>query len=549
MRTFAIRLLGVLALLSVPQIGALPALPFEELEAEAGTTTGQVTVYETDYYTIGAEASGRRYVELSAAGQSLSLRPKYAWNSLVVRFCLPDSEAGTGTKARLKLSSPGFPDAYLDLDSRLAWVYGPFPWTNNPADDYPHKFWDEAGTLLPGRPAGTPLTLTVVQAEDWPVALDLADFEQVAPPLPPPAGSLNVRDFGAKGDGTANDTAAFRQALAEAEKTGSVLYLPAGTYAVGALTAKTATVQGAGLWHTRLIGPQSKFNCTGGTVHFADFALFGQTAHRDDKSSRDLAFGGAPGPGSSLTRIWVEHKKCAFWVGNGGNTPTTGLVIDQCRFRNLMADAVNFCNGTSASIVKNSHIRYSGDDALATWSAPGDPACRNNTFAGNFIQLPWLASCISLYGGSGHHVLDNYIADTVHTGSGVYVTNNFKASPLAGSILVQNNTLVRCGTAQSDQGGAAGALRVLAWDAPVSADIRFISNTVLDSVRCAISIGGPFAVTGVVFTGTTVKNPGALAVEFKDKANGRVRFERSVGFGPADVHDSSRQKLVAEWAP
>ena len=62
---------------------------------------------------------------------------------------------------------------------------------------------------------------------------------EAAPPFPPDSGALNVRDFGAKGNGRDDDTAALLAAIAAAgADTGAffwrtrIVYLPAGTYLV-----------------------------------------------------------------------------------------------------------------------------------------------------------------------------------------------------------------------------------------------------------------------------------------------------------------------------
>ena len=49
-------------------------------------------------------------------------------------------------------------------------------------------------------------------------------------PVDVPTGSLNVKDYGAKGNGTGDDTAAFNKAIAAAVSGKGNIYVPAGTY-------------------------------------------------------------------------------------------------------------------------------------------------------------------------------------------------------------------------------------------------------------------------------------------------------------------------------
>lgn len=64
---------------------------------------------------------------------------------------------------------------------------------------------------------------------------------------PVPAGALNVRDYGAKGDGSTDDALALNRALADAihHGPGTVLFFPAGTYAINKRALVTDSQAGA----------------------------------------------------------------------------------------------------------------------------------------------------------------------------------------------------------------------------------------------------------------------------------------------------------------
>ena len=77
--------------------------------------------------------------------------------------------------------------------------------------------------------------LTLLLMSIW--LLTACAAAEAAPPFPLDSGALNVRDFGAKGNGRDDDTAALLAAIAAAgADTGAffwrtrIVYLPAGTY-------------------------------------------------------------------------------------------------------------------------------------------------------------------------------------------------------------------------------------------------------------------------------------------------------------------------------
>jgi hypothetical protein len=511
------------------------------LEAESGKTTGSVSAASTALHTPGAEASGRRFVSL-APGQSVAWQSSVAANGVVVRFSFPDSAAGSGADGTLEVRVNERAVATLPVTSRYSWDYG-MPawgssdvWASEPRRALPRHFWDESSLVLPAAlAAGGSLALVNPAASGQTVLIDFVELETVRPPQTAPAGSLSFADYQPAADGVSDDTAKLERALGDAAQQKRTLYVPAGKYAIGPVEMSEGTLQGAGFWHTRFVGPRAQLHFTGGTVRVADFAIFGQTTHRNDKSDEGNGFSGRPGDGSVLERIWVEHMKCAFWVAKGGEEQgPTRLRITECRFRNLMADAVNFCNGTSNSMVDNTEVRNSGDDSLAAWSPQhGGPAGGHNTFAHNRIQSPWVASGIALYGGGPFRVVGNAVSDTVTTGSGIYVAAAFDAHPFTGLVEVTNNTLLRCGAHESDMGGPTGAFRVLASDRDMTnASFQFKNNTVLAPLESAVSLQGFKRMTGVKFDGLTTQGA-ALIADVRPGARGGAEFDAVTPSGGA----------------
>ena len=111
----------------------------------------------------------------------------------------------------------------------------------------------------------------------------------------------------------------------------------------------------------------------------------------------------------------VEHHECGFWFGdyNGKADYCNNVVVANCRIRNNFADGVNFCQGTSNAVVYNCNVRGNGDDGLATWNqdACGARDLHDNIFAYNTVELGWRAGGIAVYGGTGHHIYNNFVTD------------------------------------------------------------------------------------------------------------------------------------------
>jgi hypothetical protein len=494
--------------------------PWIEYEAEAGQTNGEILIPDRTFGTIASESSGRSAVRLIKTGEYVQFMSKEAANSVVVRFVIPDSEDGTGLEATLSLYVNNIFRQKINLTSKYVWSYGGEELTiNAPAAGGAHHFYDEARALVGNIPAGA--TVTIQKDSDDTAeyyVVDLVDLEQVAPPKTMPDGFLSIADFGAVPNDGKEDGDGIRKAISQARAEHKGVWIPQGVFEseVQPFEVSEVTIQGAGMWYSTIHGKFARFNCTGNNCRFSDFAIFGETITRDDKSPEN-GFNGGAGTGSRLENIWVEHTKVGYWVGPG---TTNGLVIINSRFRNLYADGVNFCNGTSNSIIENSHFRNTGDDAMASWSPKSSGVNTNNVFRFNTVQVPWRANCIAIYGGVDNKVEDNLCYDVV-TYPGILIAQQFNSNPFGGTTLIQRNSLIRAGGLMfHDQ---HGALKIWADEGDIIG-VQVNDLLIEDSTFYGIEIEGSYAINDLNFNNITIRNAGTDGIFLHSNLSGGVTF-------------------------
>jgi hypothetical protein len=499
------------------------SVPWVEYEAEKSRSTGEILAPDRTFGTLAAEASGRSAVKLDKTGEYLQFRATKAANSVVVRYVIPDSEDGSGQTATLSLYVNNAFRQKIQLTSKYAWSYGGEQLTlNTPKAGGAHHFYDEARALVDDLPAGATIKLQkdADDSADYYV-IDLIDLEQVAPPKEMPAGYLSiVTDCGATPDDGRDDGAAIQTCIdrARAAKTG--VWIPAGTFdsTTHPFEVADVTLQGAGMWYATIHGLYARFNCVGNNCRYFDFAILGETLLRDDKSPEN-GFNGGAGTGSRLENIWVEHTKVGYWVGPGASN---GLIILNSRFRNLFADGVNFCNGTSNSVVENSHFRNTGDDALASWSPQGSGVNTNNVFRFNTVQAPWRANCYAIYGGQDNRIEDNVCADVV-TYPGILVAQDFNSNPFAGTTRIERNTLLRAGGPMFRQ--EHGALKLQAAQEVMHQIV--VKDILIDSPTFSgIELEGRYALQGITFENIRIVNPGTWGIHILSDVTGDVTFTK-----------------------
>ena len=129
-------------------------VPYTEYEAESSSTNGVVIGPDRTYRTVASESSGRRAVRLDNAGKYTQFTLTKPANSLVVRYSIPDNAAGTGITAPLGVYVGGSKVKDLTLTSAYSWVYGNYPFPNDPGLGGGHRFYDEVRStfaVVPGR--------------------------------------------------------------------------------------------------------------------------------------------------------------------------------------------------------------------------------------------------------------------------------------------------------------------------------------------------------------------------------------------------------------
>lgn len=520
--------------------------PWTTYEAETARTSGTVRGPSREYLTPESEASGRGFARLDKRGDFIEFEARQPADALVLRYCIPDAPQGGGRDMEIEVLVNGQTRGKIPLTSRFTWIYGDFPWSNDPSLGKAHHFFDEAQTVVGKiRPGDTVrLQADEIGPADY-ILLDFVELESVPDAVLRPEGSLSISDFGAVPGDDEDDSAAFAACIDAAKKSGATVWIPEGAFRLEGPRVKLGGVriQGAGMWRSKLEGPGAMFDGTGEPLHVADIAIFGEIDRRVDNLPEN-AFHGNFGDGSTFRRIWIEHLKCGFWTTYG----TRNMVVSESRLRNLMADGLNFCDGTSFSTVESCHLRNTGDDSLATWSpttpdAAGHP-CTGNAFTGNRIQFPWLANGIAIYGGKDHRIVGNHVEGGVFSGGGLLISSGFEAIPFSGTIRAENNTLKDTG-GDCYIGKAIGSLWIYALHSDIAIPLEIDGLKIEQARGDAITVHGPKAAKDIRISNATVEGAAGNVIRIYPEASGKLAAKalRAADYTGELVENGSPEKF------
>lgn len=441
-------------------------MPYTTHEAENASVENGATIQQsTDMESTAVEATNQTYVELPKKDAAVTFNVTEPANALNVRYTIPDGASG-----QLDVQVNGSSVGNLDLSSHSAWQYlkGDHEY-DQAIDGSSARFrFDETRLLLKDiqLKSGDKISLVKKKDDNVPYGIDFIELEQAPAPVAQGENSISIVDKGASANDDSDDTSALLAAVEEAKASGKSVYIPEGRFNFDKqvnIEADNLKISGAGVWHTQLHFTSDKrygggivFGHNSNGIELSNLYMDSNLTSRYNEDAQYKAISGTLGKDSKIHDIWVQHFEVGMWIGDydqtGNMKYTDGLVVENARIRNNLADGINFAQGTKNSTVKNSNIRGNGDDGLAIWSSISDgtnaAAEENNKFLNNTIESGWRAAGIGIFGGKGHEISGNLIKD-VFAGAGIRVNTVFAGHNFDlndSGIKIHDNTILRSGT-------------------------------------------------------------------------------------------------------
>lgn len=199
-------------------------------------------------------------------------------------------------------------------------------------------------------------------------------------------GWINVKDSGATGNGSTDDTAAVTAAIAALPSTGGVLYFPPGTYKTsgGFTLSNPVTVLGmggGGIGGSGTYSTVSKITCTSATavlftVSSPNVIFSGLELHNTAGSTPSAGAGIATATSGTSSGDNLRILDCLVWgfydgikVTNGFSWRMSGTHVQNFVHRGLIARNDNVSDGTGGDYTVDSCWFMAGARSAATCQA------------------------------------------------------------------------------------------------------------------------------------------------------------------------------------
>jgi hypothetical protein len=366
---------------------------------------------------------------------------------------------------------------------------------------------------------------------------------------PGAAIEVDVREFGAKGDGVHDDGPALRAAIASArERAGPVVIrVPAGEWAYrGRIDFVGTSLRGAGMDATRLLAldaADSALILRGRDVSMAGFTVAGVRAPRE-RSRADVAAGilvqGARG--FSIRGVRVVHTaSVGMMINDSSGSSSEQAYIADCHVAATMADGIHITNGSRYITVTRNFVHGTGDDAIAVVSyRRNHTVCGDIDIASNAVGWNSHGRGLAVAGGERVAIVGNAIERTA--GAGVYVAaeRSYDTYGVRDVVVLANRIFAPVRAAGLWHGGVHVSGRDVSPERAEAHDtverVRIAGNVIEDAPRAGIALlhGAREAVLAdnavVRSRGERVRiGPGARAVRAEGEGvrDGSVATDRS----------------------
>ncbi len=416
--------------------------PYFRYEAESGKceSNGDFLSATYDQREIQSEASNQVAVNLIAKDSHIQWTNSQQADGLTIRFSLPDSPTGTGSKGTLALYVNNEFVQNILLDSYWAWQYilksgSKYP-DNTPdaTTKFPRMRFDETHVKLSSKiPENAVIKLVKIDDNTTPYTIDFIELENVAPAV----SFESIQDQNKIAySADQGDIALFIMA-----NKGKTIYIPEGRFETDKRilisSASNTKIIGAGSWYSEIYftassDVRSTYNQRGIEAYGDNILISGlflntvnNKRYYQNNDSYQVGKGlmGSFGNNSVIRDLWAEHFECGGWIENANN-----LLIQNCRFRNNYADGMNYSYGTKNSILEYCSFRNNGDDDIATWSR-STGLCQNNIFRYSTAENNWRASSLGFFGGKQNKAYNCVIIDPME--AGFRVTCDFPGMPFS----------------------------------------------------------------------------------------------------------------------
>lgn len=304
----------------------------------------------------------------------------------------------------------------------------------------------------------------------------LAVLSSVAGAQQPDLKGVNPMQTGAKCDGTTDDAAALRAAIASAKSKGLPVVLPAATCAyAGVLNLDGVKMVGRGdasvLW--ALDPLQAAIFLRGSGSEVRNLKLTGVTP-----TKRRPPMEGARIVPNGASKFVIDNVTIDGSTATGIQTArgATEGTISNNRISNTLADGIHITGGASYITITGNVIHDTGDDGIAVVSYRDQGPSHHITAVRNTVSNNHGGRSMSVVGGSDVLYENNRLSDNARAAC-LYLAqeDSWKTLPIS-NVIVRNNTLTNCGNPAI---GHAGVM-LLSKSAP-NTGVQILNNDINQS--------------------------------------------------------------------